>query len=150
MAASRKRVNGVARDRRIESDIAGLSKELGTYVTPSANALLSSVALTILKLPRRTKRLIMIGADAIMLPIAFWVALCLQYDAFVALSPYRDSVAWTMICGVGLFLLLGLYRAVVRFMGARAIGRVVLAVTLFVLAVGLCERFGLDRSPPHS
>ena len=150
MAASRKSVDGVARARQIETGFAGFSKENATHVSPPATALLSSVCRSIFQLPRRTKRLIMIGADAIMLPIAFWVALCLQYDAFVALSPYRDSVVWTIICGVGLFLLFGLYRAVVRFMGARAIGRVVLAVTLFVLAVGLCERFGLDRSPPHS
>jgi FlaA1/EpsC-like NDP-sugar epimerase len=92
----------------------------------------------------------MIGVDAIMLPIAFWVALSLQYDAFVAYSPYRDVVVWTFICGIGIFSLLGLYRAVVRFMGVKAIGRVVLAVTLYVLAVGLCEHLGFGRSPPHS
>src|SRR5215469_16119975 len=150
MASWRTSVNGVAQDRRIEGGVAGSSKEHGTYVSPSATALLSSVARSILQLPRPTKRLIMIGADAIMLPIAFWVALSLQYDALVAFSPYRDVVLWTVICGVGLFSLLGLYRAVVRFMGVKAIGRVVLAVTLFVLAVGLCEQFGLDRSPPHT
>src|SRR6516162_7407283 len=150
MAPSRKRVNGVAKDRRMEGGFAGFSKEHGTYVSPSATALLSSVARSILQLPRPTKRLIMIGADAIMLPIAFWVALSLQYDAFVAFSPYRDVVVWTFICGIGVFSMLGLYRAVVRFMGVKAIGRVVLAVTLYVLAVGLCEQFGLDRSPPPS
>ena len=145
MASSRKSVNGVAKDRRIESGVAGFSREHGTYVSPSATALLSSAARSILELPRPTKRLIMIGADAIMLPIAFWAALILKYDRFVALSPYRDVVVCTVICGIALFSLLGLYRAIVRFMGAKAIRRVVLAVTLSVFAVALCERFGLDR-----
>src|SRR5215475_11983077 len=126
MAPSPKNVGGVARDRRIESGFVGFSIEHDTHVSPSVTALLSSVASSILQLPRPTKRLIMIGADAIMLPIAFWVALSLQYDAFVAFSPYRDVVIWTFLCGIGLFSLLGLYRAVVRFMGAKAIGRVVL------------------------
>jgi len=90
MAASRKSVDGVARARQIETGFAGFSKENATHVSPPATALLSSVCRSIFQLPRRTKRLIMIGADAIMLPIAFWVALCLQYDAFVALSPFRD------------------------------------------------------------
>src|SRR6516165_3477030 len=148
MAASRKSVDGVARARQTETGFAGFSKENATHVSPPATALLSSAARSILKLPRPTKRLIMIGADAIMLPIAFWVALSLQYDAFVALPPYRDVLVLTAICGVGLFSVLGLYRAVVHFMGAKAIGRVVLAVTLSVLAVGLCEQLGLDRPIP--
>jgi FlaA1/EpsC-like NDP-sugar epimerase len=92
----------------------------------------------------------MIGADAIMLPIAFWAALILKYDRFVALSPYRDVVVCTVICGIALFSLIGLYHAIVHLMGAKAIGRVVLAVTLSVFAVGLCEQFGLDGSVPPS
>jgi hypothetical protein len=43
---------------------------------PSTTALLSRAARSPLELPRSTKRLIMIGADATMLPIA----LALQFD----------------------------------------------------------------------
>src|SRR5215469_5512634 len=111
MAPSRNSDIGVVKDRRIESRVAGFSNEHGTYVSPSDTTLLVSVARSILKLPRPTKRLIMIGADAIMLPLAFWAALILQYDKFVAFSPYRDVVVWAFICGIGVFSLLGLYRA---------------------------------------
>jgi FlaA1/EpsC-like NDP-sugar epimerase len=150
MASSWKSVDGVAKDRRTESDVAGFSKQHGTYVSPSTPTLLSSLARSILKLPRPTKRLIMIGADASVLPLAFWAALILKHDRLVALSPYRDVLVCTVVCGIALFSLLGLYRAIVRFMGAKAIGRVVLAVTLSVLALGLCQQFGLDRSVPPS
>ena len=150
MAPSRESVVGVAEDRRIENRVAGFWNEHGKYVSPSATRLLPSAARSILKLPRPTKRLIMIGADAIMLPIAFWATLILKYDRIVALTPYHEVVVCTVICGVALFSLLGLYRAVVRFMGVKAIGRVVLAVSLSVFAVGLCEQFGLDRSVPPS
>src|SRR5215469_3551331 len=137
---------GVVKDRRIESGVAGFSNEHGTYVSPSDTALLASAARSILKLPRPTKRLIMIGADAIMLPIAFWAALILQYDAIVALSPYRELLLYAVACGVALFSLLGLYRAVVRFLGVNAIVRVVLGVTLSVLGLGLCEHLGFVPS----
>ena len=71
MASSRKSVDGAAKDRRIKSGVAGFSNEHGTYVSSSRTALLSSAARSILKLPKPTKRLIMIGADVAMLPIAF-------------------------------------------------------------------------------
>src|SRR5215469_1339181 len=151
MAPSRKSV-GAVRDRRIASTIAGISNEheTETYVSTSGTALPLSAARTILKLPRPTKRLIMIGADALMLPIAFWVALILQFDTIVAVSPYLGLLLCAVACGVAVFSLLGLYRAVVRFMGVNAIGRVVLGVTLSVLALGLCEHLGVVRSVSSS
>jgi len=92
----------------------------------------------------------MVGADVVMLPIAFWVALMLQYDAIVALSPYRDVLLCAVAFGAALFSVLGLYNAVVRFMGFNAIGRVVLGVTLSVLALAVCEQLGVLRSVPTS
>src|SRR5215469_10651028 len=103
MAPSWTSVNGVEKDRRTEGGVVGFSNERGTYVSPSATALLSSAARSILQLSRPSKRLIMIGADASMLPIAFWVALILKYDRFVALSPYRDVVVCAVISGIALF-----------------------------------------------
>ena len=75
MSPSQKSVNRVAKDRRIEGSVDGFSSQQRTYVSPSATVLLSRAARSILKLPRPMKRLIMMGADAIILPIAFWVAL---------------------------------------------------------------------------
>lgn len=150
MFPSQKSVNGVAKDRRMEGGVDGFSSQQGPHVSPSATVLLTRAARSILSLPRPMKRLIMIVADAIILPIAFWVALTLQYDAFVSLSSYRDMVVWTVFCGVGVFSALGLYHAIVRFMGVKAIGRVVLAVTIFVFAAGLCEHFGVDSTPSFS
>ena len=130
--------------------MAELSTGHGTRMSPSGTGLLSRAADSLLKLPRPTKRLIMIGADVVMLPIAFWIALVLQFDEFVAPSSYRAPLLCAVICGVALFSVLGLYRAVVRFMSVKAMGRVVLGVTLSVIAVGLCEPFGFGRPVPLS
>jgi FlaA1/EpsC-like NDP-sugar epimerase len=119
-------------------------------MSPSGTGLLSRAADSLLKLPRPAKRLIMLGADVVMLPIAFWIALVLQFDEFVAPSAYRAPLLCALICGVALFSVLGLYRAVVRFMSVKAMGRVVLGVTLSVIAVGLCEPFGFGRPVPLS
>jgi FlaA1/EpsC-like NDP-sugar epimerase len=119
-------------------------------VSPTDTALLARTARSLLNLPRPVKRLIMIGADAIMLPIAFWIALSLKLDKFVALSPYRDLLLIAMLCGIVFFSLLGLYRAIVRFMSVKAIERIVLGVTLSVFAVALCKVFGVGRSVPYS
>jgi FlaA1/EpsC-like NDP-sugar epimerase len=119
-------------------------------VSPADTALLARTARSILKLPRPLKRLIMIGADAIMLPIAFWIALALKLDKVVGLPPYRDLLLIAMLCGIAFFSLLGLYRAIVRFMSVKAIERIVLGVTLSVLAVAVCKVFGVGRSVPYS
>jgi FlaA1/EpsC-like NDP-sugar epimerase len=115
-------------------------------MSPPGTALLSRTAHSLLKLPRPTKRLIMIGAKALMVPITFWIALTLQFDEMVALAPYRELLLCAVTCGFALFSALGLYRTVVRFVSIRAFGRVVLGVTLSVFAMGLCEHLGFGRS----
>src|SRR6185437_1235757 len=86
------------------------------------------------------------GLDAVMLPIAFWLSLTLKFDTFV---PPVEHVA-TFVCvvafGIASFSALGLYRAVIRFMGLKALGRVVIGVTLSVLALSFFgESFGAER-----
>jgi FlaA1/EpsC-like NDP-sugar epimerase len=92
----------------------------------------------------------MIGADAIMLPAWLWIALLLKFDRIVPLAPYRDLVLCAVFCGVAAFSIVGLYRAVVRFIGIKVIGRVVLGVTLSVVALWAYGRLGALRSLPSS
>src|SRR5437660_11714410 len=96
-------------------------------------------AQSVLKLPRRVKRLIMVSTDAVLLPAALWLALALKFDRLIELRQYSESFVFAVGAGVIIFSLLGLYRAVIHFMGLKAIGIVVIGVTLSVLALGFFE-----------
>jgi FlaA1/EpsC-like NDP-sugar epimerase len=83
----------------------------------------------------------MIGADAIMIPVALWSALVLKFDSFgtgIGDSGWLYVVA--VLAALPLFARLGLYRAVIRFMGPAAMVAVGSGVTLSVLLLALYER----------
>ncbi|MGH8210405.1 MAG: nucleoside-diphosphate sugar epimerase/dehydratase, partial [Steroidobacteraceae bacterium] len=90
----------------------------------------------------------MLGADAIMLPGALWLALVLKFDRVIEPARVATPLLCALASGVIVFSLLGSYRAVIRFMGVKAIGRMVVSVTLSVMGLAVCERLGL--SPPVS
>ena len=101
-----------------------------------------AVAETLVGLPRSTKRAIMLAADAVAIPVALWAALVLKFDAFAPppaheVAPFLVAVSSALL----IFSALGLYRAVIRFMGAKAMMSVVAGVTLSVLALGAYDRF---------
>ena len=104
-------------------------------------SLSASAAEAIVALPRQTKRLIMLAADAVAMPLAFWVALVLKFDRISpAVNGIGDYLVVVILSSLIVFSLLGLYRAVIRFMGPRAMMTVALGVTLSVLVV-----IGYDR-----
>src|SRR6267378_2166820 len=102
----------------------------------------ASAAEAIVALPRQTKRLIMLAADAVAIPIAFWAALVLKFDR---LDPYlQQNLAYFAVAvssALFFFSVFGLYRAVIRFMGPRAMMTVALGVSLSVLVVIGFDRF---------
>jgi FlaA1/EpsC-like NDP-sugar epimerase len=83
----------------------------------------------------------MLGADAIAIPVALWAALVLKFDALAPppaheLAPFLVAVSSALI----VFSVLGLYRAVIRFMGPKAMLTVVAGVSLSVLILGAYDR----------
>jgi FlaA1/EpsC-like NDP-sugar epimerase len=82
----------------------------------------------------------MIGVDALMLPAALWLALVLKFDRILPIDRYGHLLAATVVIGLTVFSLLGLYRAVIRFMGPKAMATMVLAVTLSVAMLGTYDR----------
>jgi FlaA1/EpsC-like NDP-sugar epimerase len=79
------------------------------------------------------KRFIMVCADLLALPLALWSGYALRLSEWWP-EPYLINAWWLFIAlpvvGVYIFMRLGLYRAVVRFMGAQAIWAVVKGVLL--------------------
>ena len=95
-----------------------------------------------LKLPRRHKQLIAVVTDYVVLLFAFWSALALRFETW---SPPLSDYGWQMwlapLLAIPVFIKLGLYRAVIRFMEDRVVfvvaGGVALSVVLLASLVAL-------------
>lgn len=105
----------------------------------------------ILSLGRNYKKALMVLADFIALPVALWSGYSLRLSQWWP-AEYMIEAWWlfiaTPVVGLLVFMKLGLYRAVVRFMGAQAIlavfkGVVVLAVLMWASAYF----FNIDKFP---
>ena len=84
-------------------------------------------------LPRSTKRLIMLVSDVIMMPLALFAAITLRLGT---VDHRIGGGSWlyvaVLVMTVPVFIKLGLYRAVIRYIGAKALYTVVAGVTLSV------------------
>lgn len=105
----------------------------------------------ILNLPRHYKRLLMIAADIVMVPLALWTAFALRLGTpGVEVQPYLVLYGAALAVAIPVFIRLGLYRAVVRYMGPQAMlavikGVSIVAVSLMVLTLMLRIQ-GVPRS----
>ncbi|MFC3293598.1 polysaccharide biosynthesis protein [Modicisalibacter luteus] len=106
-------------------------------------------------LSRAKKRAIMVAADLAVLPVALWSAYALRFAEWWP-ERYIIPYWWLFLVippvGVFVFARLGLYRAVVRFMGPQALWAVVKGAVLMAImmwAAAFFYRFeGFPRSVP--
>ena len=108
----------------------------------------------LLDLPNNTRQALLLLLDLILIPTAMYLALVARVGLEVVPPPTLTAmivVATTTAVTVMTFLSLGLYRAVVRFMGNQAIVAVVKGVTvsaaIFALAAFLTHTW-MPRSLP--
>ncbi|WP_417585581.1 polysaccharide biosynthesis protein [Nitrincola sp.] len=106
---------------------------------------------TIFALPRWSKRVITVAFDVVALLSAFYLAIVLRYsDLSITVTQTQGQIILlTALITVAVFIKLGLYRAVIRYLGYRAlravfIGAAFSAITLFALDALL--NAGLPRS----
>ena len=93
-----------------------------------------------ISLPRRYKQAISFAADFGLLLLAFWSAIALRFETFMPeVAPYAWQMVAAPLLAIPIFIRLGLYRAVIRFMEDRVVFVVAGGVTLSVvlLAAGL-------------
>ena len=88
-------------------------------------------------LPRPTKRVIAICTDAVMISLSLWAAMSLKAGA-----PYFNPSDWpaylaVVAISIPTFVRLGLYRAVIRFLGHKAVFAVAFAVASSGLLLGV-------------
>lgn len=95
--------------------------------------MLHKLMLSLLALPRVQKSLLLMLVDMLVLPLALLSAFCLRYSDIDLVTHTTDHgllFAWILFVGPLMFLKLGLYRAVVRYIGWDALWSIVLAVVL--------------------
>ncbi len=93
----------------------------------------------LVELPRSTKRLISICADTVMMPLVLWTAISLKagYPRFV-LADWPAYVA-VVVFSIPVFIRVGLYRSVIRFLGHQAVFAVAFAAALSGVLLGLLD-----------
>jgi len=111
----------------------------------------------IIALPRGVKRLVLLSFDFLALTAALWTSFSLRLDSW-SLPTTLDELLIVIsgpLVAIPVFIRMGLYRAVVRYLPERALWTIVRAVTLavilWVLAAFLSQmafRFTVPRSVP--
>jgi len=102
-------------------------------VTETMPRWIERLARRLAELPRSRKRLLMLSADCVFIPATLWLALTLKIG-----SPQHGigGGGWLYVAAVGasipVFVKLGLYRAVIRYIGPKASIAVVAGVTVSV------------------
>jgi FlaA1/EpsC-like NDP-sugar epimerase len=107
----------------------------------------------LLSFSRLHKQIIAAMVDLVCLPVTFCIAVWLRLDGFniISLQPYIWLIIAAPIVSIPIFIRLGLYRAVIRFIDHRIIYAIALGVTLSVvilvaLAAFTTHMVGVSRS----
>lgn len=102
--------------------------------------------------PRRTKRILLLTADVFGLMLVIWFAFCFRFERiFVPNFEQTLFILAGPAIAVPIFIYMGLYRAVLRYLRERAIWTIIQAVTFSTLAwvslVFLTLSYGAEGIP---
>jgi len=85
---------------------------------------------------RNTKRALLVAIDFVALPVALWAGYALRLGEWWP-AGYIDKAWWLFIAApviaVPIFIRMGLYRAVLRYVGGTALMTIVKAVSIITL-----------------
>lgn len=104
-------------------------------------------------LTRSQKRLVSVAIDSVFLLFAFWFALLVRLDSIeVLVKPqYWGLIVLTIPVSIAGFVRLGLYRAVLRYIGSQAFTAIVTGVLISTITLVLLAYYGsvdLPRTVP--
>ena len=88
----------------------------------------------LLNLPRNKKRFLLVSADIILILFSLWLAFALQFGE--GFWPNQNQLLLFFlapIIALPIFIRLGLYRAILRYIGSRAMLAIIIAITMLVL-----------------
>jgi FlaA1/EpsC-like NDP-sugar epimerase len=103
----------------------------------------------VFSLPRPQKRLVSLFVDSLFLVFAFWGALLVRLDDISVLSNGTFWMVISIVLPISLFLFakLGLYRAVLRYMGLQALVAIVIGVTVSTITLVLVSFYAEANIP---
>jgi len=94
----------------------------------------------LLSLPRRYKRLLQVLTDVVLVWLALWLAFVVRLGSFSKVEPFSGH-AWLFVTApliaIPIFIRIGMYRAVMRYLGNDALLAIAKAVTLSSLLLAL-------------
>ena len=104
----------------------------------------------VLSLSRRKKQTLAVATDLLLLLLAFWSALTLRFETWSPnIAAYQSQMLAAPLLAIPIFIRLGLYRAVIRFMEDRVVfvvaGGVTLSVLLLAAGMALTHTPGVSR-----
>jgi FlaA1/EpsC-like NDP-sugar epimerase len=105
----------------------------------------------ILNAKRKSKRLISVGYDLVAIPLSIYLALALRHGTAIPEihQSVITSIIITTLASVAIFIKLGLYRAVVRFMAEKTFGAIMIGSCLSALTLATSS-FLLQAPLPRS
>ncbi|MEH6635217.1 MAG: nucleoside-diphosphate sugar epimerase/dehydratase [Halioglobus sp.] len=123
-----------------------------SFVTRSVSGLiggLRGLLEKLIELPRNIKQACLLFLDMVYVALAMWSAVALRWghlNFHLGTTEYICAVV-TVLASAVVFLRLGLYRAVIRFMGQQAIWAIVTAVSYSTLILGATLFFAQAEVP---
>ncbi|WP_235965137.1 polysaccharide biosynthesis protein [Sediminihaliea albiluteola] len=125
---------------------------LVNYVLQAASGVLGSLrdALEkLIELPRNMKQTFLLLLDMVFVAVAIWAAVAFPFGRtdFTIGAVEIFCAVFTILASAVVFLRLGLYRAVIRFMGQQAIWAVITAVSYSTLILGASVFFTRADTP---
>ncbi len=115
-----------------------LLESIGNFVTRSVSSLgwsIREAAGKVIELPRNIKQTCLLAMDMVFVTASMWAAVALKLgNTGFYFGPVEIMCGlFTLMASAFIFLRLGLYRAVIRFMGQQAIWAVITAVSYSTL-----------------
>lgn len=105
----------------------------------------------IVLLPRKIKMLIMLLCDIILLPLAFWTAIAMRLGTLNPdISNFKILFLLLVIFTIPIFVQIGLYRSVIRYMDDKIIYTILFGVSLSVLLLTAAVALGRFETVPRS
>jgi FlaA1/EpsC-like NDP-sugar epimerase len=104
-------------------------------------------------LSRANKRIVSVIIDSVFIVVAFLLAMFVRIDSVDVLADFRYWGLITMVCPVSIlvFVKLGLYRAILRYMGVQALSAIslgVVASTFLLVIASYFFQIGIPRTVP--
>jgi len=108
----------------------------------------------VLGLPRSVKRLFVLTLDLLIVPFAMWCSFSMRLGEFFVPAGRREDVIYLFflapLIAIPIFIKMGLYRAIIRYVGMVAMWAIVKAVTLYTLVFALLILLSGFQGVPRS